>query len=161
MTKDKSAPKKPKNGYVIFCQETQAELKKTNPGLTGKDSIKELSKLWRELPDNLKQEYSAKAELDKQRYVKEMESYVPKPQEETPKKKSKKISRPYTAYILFSMDKIKEIKKQNSEMKSNQIIQEAAKLWKSATEQEKAKYKKEAERLKQEFVSESSELVDE
>lgn len=54
-------------------------------------------------------------------------------------------TRPKTAYILFTMDKRKEVAEKNPDMKQKDILKELGRLWKEVSAEEKEKYNKLAE----------------
>lgn len=55
--KKEAKEKKPRNAYVIFCQEKREEVKAENPEMKGKDVNAELSRMWKELSDTDKAPY--------------------------------------------------------------------------------------------------------
>ena len=78
--KDKNAPKKPKSGYMIYCEKHRAEVKKGLPKDTPKDKmfssvIKTMAANWNALNEAAKKEYVDLAEDDKVRYSKELDEY--------------------------------------------------------------------------------------
>lgn len=73
--KDKNAPHKPLNGYVMFLNENRARVLQQNPGLEFPDVTKKLASEWSQLSDQEKEPYLKQAEQDRQRYRQEMQLY--------------------------------------------------------------------------------------
>lgn len=78
--KDKNAPKKPKSGYMLYCEKHRDEVKKALPKDLPKEKvfstvIKTMAASWNKLDDAGKQEYTNLAEDDKLRYSKELDEY--------------------------------------------------------------------------------------
>tara|TARA_Y100000816_G_C25716797_1_gene378126 strand:+ start:131 stop:553 length:423 start_codon:yes stop_codon:yes gene_type:complete len=77
--KDPNKPKKPKSGFLFFCDEVRGKIiedhKKSNGKVVIGDVAKELGKLWKKLTNANKKKYNAMKENDKQRYAEEMEDY--------------------------------------------------------------------------------------
>jgi hypothetical protein len=77
--KDPNKPKKPKSGFLFFCDEVRGKIiddhRKTNGKVVIGDVAKELGKLWKKLSNNNKNKYNVMKENDKQRYAQQMEDY--------------------------------------------------------------------------------------
>ncbi|CAF0875171.1 unnamed protein product [Brachionus calyciflorus] len=73
--KDPSAPKAPLNGYLVYFNEERSEMRQKNPNIGFGELTKIIAAKWKELPTDEKQKYINEAELDKERYVKEMADY--------------------------------------------------------------------------------------
>ncbi len=77
--KDPNKPKKPKSGFLFFCDEHRPKMietqKKKNKKVVIGDIAKELGKKWKKLNDSQRAKYNAMNEKDKDRYSKELESY--------------------------------------------------------------------------------------
>ena len=58
--KDPNAPKKPKTGYMRFCDEIREKLRKENPEMQLGGIAKLLGKEWNKLSDAKKEEYKNK-----------------------------------------------------------------------------------------------------
>lgn len=59
-----------------------------------------------------------------------------------------KVKKPRSNFLIFCDEKRPIIRAKNSELKSTEVIQECAKLWKSLTDDEKSVYTKQYEVLK-------------
>jgi len=73
--KDPSAPKAPLNGYLVYFNEERADMRQKNPTMSFGELTKIIAIKWKDLPTEDKQKYINEAELDKERYVKEMADY--------------------------------------------------------------------------------------
>ena len=77
--KDPNKPKKPKSGFLFFCDEHRPKMietqKKKNKKVVIGDIAKELGKKWKKLSDSQRSKYNAMNEKDKDRYSKELETY--------------------------------------------------------------------------------------
>lgn len=78
--KDPNKPKRAKTSYFYFCDEMRppilAEYRKNNRKIIIGDVAKKLSKMWTNISLEDKQKYTALGEIDKQRYLDEMEVYA-------------------------------------------------------------------------------------
>jgi structure-specific recognition protein 1 len=68
-------PKRPKTAFMIFAFENRAWIKQQNPGLRIIDLAKLMGTMWKEMSGEEKQPYTAKADLERERYNREMELY--------------------------------------------------------------------------------------
>ncbi len=73
--KDPNAPKKAKTSYMYFCDDRRAALKADNPKASVGDMSKIFGAEWKELSDDDKKPYEAKAAADKSRYAQEKGAY--------------------------------------------------------------------------------------
>jgi hypothetical protein len=73
--KDPLAPKAPLNGYLVYFNEERAEMRQKNPNIGFGELTKIIAAKWKELPNEEKQKYINEADLDKERYVKQMADY--------------------------------------------------------------------------------------
>jgi hypothetical protein len=73
--KDPSAPKAPLNGYLVYFNKERTEMHQRQPHIGFGELTKIIANKWKELPGDEKQRYTVEAEMDKERYVKEMADY--------------------------------------------------------------------------------------
>ena len=71
--KDPNAPKRALSAYLYFCSAFREAVKEKHPGKKITEIASLLAADWRELPEEGRVEFQAKADEDKQRYVAEME----------------------------------------------------------------------------------------
>jgi len=73
--KDPNAPKRPMSAYFLWFQSSRAELKEENPGSSVTDLGKIAGAKWREMDDDDKEEWTAKAAEAKEAYEEAMAKY--------------------------------------------------------------------------------------
>jgi hypothetical protein len=73
--KDPKAPKAPLNGYLVYFNEERASIRQAHANIGFGELTKIIAIKWKELQPSEKQKFNAEAEMDKERYVKEMEEY--------------------------------------------------------------------------------------
>jgi hypothetical protein len=74
--KDKNHPKRPKSGYMLYCEKYRSAVKDSLPeDASFSDIIKKMAKDWGKLSDTKKTEFTQLAEDDKLRYSREVEAY--------------------------------------------------------------------------------------
>uniref|UniRef100_A0A1A9WSZ7 HMG box domain-containing protein n=1 Tax=Glossina brevipalpis TaxID=37001 RepID=A0A1A9WSZ7_9MUSC len=70
------APKMPLTGYVRYMNERRDSLRKEHPNKTAIEHTKMIGEEWQTMSADLKGPYMRAAELDKQRYVKELHTFL-------------------------------------------------------------------------------------
>ena len=73
--KSPGAPKQPLSGYVHFLNDRRETVRKENPDLSFADISKKLAVEWGQVDAKLKQDYTERAEADKERYNKAFADY--------------------------------------------------------------------------------------
>uniref|UniRef100_A0A182NNF4 HMG box domain-containing protein n=1 Tax=Anopheles dirus TaxID=7168 RepID=A0A182NNF4_9DIPT len=73
--KDANAPKHPLTGYVRYMNENREGVRQKNPNLTPIEVTKIMAEEWSKLPEERKKPYLEAAEVDKERYNKEISAY--------------------------------------------------------------------------------------
>ena len=137
--KDPNAPKKARSSYIWYCADVRESVKAKNPEMKTPDLSREMGKMWKSLTAKQKKKYEKKAQEDRERYENEMKSYEP-PENYPAKKKSKKKDgpkRPLTSYMLFCQEKRVQLKQDNPEMKSTEIVKEMGRAWRGLEDDEK------------------------
>ena len=69
--KDPNRVKKPKSGYLFFCDDKRDSVQKKNPGKKMGDISKILGELWKNISDEERQKYISQHEKDVERYESE------------------------------------------------------------------------------------------
>jgi hypothetical protein len=72
--KDPNAPKRPPSAYLIFSMEKRKE--GLSGDVNGKDIMKKIGLMWKELPDTQKKQYEEKSQQMKEEYLKTKEVAV-------------------------------------------------------------------------------------
>ena len=73
--KDLNAPKRPKTGFMHFCDEFRSEIIKNNNELRLGGIMKELGRMWNECSDEDEDKYNMKYREHKHKYDEELEEY--------------------------------------------------------------------------------------
>lgn len=159
-------PKKPQTAYFCFMADKRAEIKSSNPDLDHKELVKKMGEEWNKLSEKGKEKYTALANKDKQRYLKEMESYEPTSDDECKKgkkkggKKAKKEKKegqpkkPMSAYFFYIGERRATLKEEKPDLGNKEIVIEMGKEWAAMSDKDKAKYVKKAEEDKKRYEKE-------
>ena len=168
--KDKNKPKRGKSAYIFFCGANRAKAKaELDDDATLGDVGKKLGEMWQaaKASGNIKK-YIKMAEKDKKRYAKEMETYVRPSDEEleeqnkgkrkkrSKKKKSNNKKRGKSAYMFFCAEMRSEIKEDDPDMSSKEVMVELGKRWRTAKEGDTSKWDKMAQKSKDEAAKANS-----
>ena len=145
--KDKNAPKKNVSNWVHFCAENREKVKAENPDMKPKEIMKELSLMWKALDEDEKAEYEEKAKEDKERYLKEKETYVPvegtaEAEKEKKTKKKKLPGEPKnakSAWLFFCEAERKKLDKEKTKRSGKEKMAELSERWKKIKGTKKAK----------------------
>lgn len=73
--KDPNAPKRPKTGFLFFCDEMRSEVKKTTPSLQMCGVMKELGKMWGTYSDEQKEQFNSQSRNARSEYEEKIEEY--------------------------------------------------------------------------------------
>lgn len=73
--KDPNAPKQPLSAYFLYQNQERDKIKQANPNFSICEIAKELGKRWGEMPQEVKQHYTQKAEEERHRYDQDMAVY--------------------------------------------------------------------------------------
>ena len=165
--KDPNAPKGVTGPYIFFCQKIVPKLKEQHMKEHGtemkhKDATVKAGALWKNLSEEQKQPFVQMSAKDKARYKKEMESYVPGPvlEEGDKPRKTKKAKDPnapkrnINAFMWFSPDKRRELAEGG--MSGKEARDEAGRLWKAMTEEERTPFTDLAARDKARYQKEKA-----
>jgi hypothetical protein len=158
LKRDPDAPKGAKNAFIFFCSDNRDEVKEENPTVKMKDITKKLGEMWKEVDEDLKGEYQEKAKQDKERYEKELETYIPKDGYKNPKDKKKgKVKsnapkRVRSAYLFFCKENRQEVA--STCLKNTDILKKLGEMWKELSDKKKKKYVKMSDEDKERYEEE-------
>jgi len=174
--KDENAPKRPKSGYMFFCEKKRLEIKASQPELKVTEVAKVLGERWKSATPETKAKYSKKSEADKVRYNAEKAEYKRPSDEELMKQKinqkkkrgkqsgTKKRTKPEgaptrgkSAYLFFCADKRAEVKAENPDLKATEILAELGRLWKELSDEDKNQYNEQAAEAKEKYLQDKTE----
>ncbi|XP_071808429.1 transcription factor A, mitochondrial-like [Asterias amurensis] len=150
-------PKRPMGKYMVFSQEKHPQVRAMNPDLSFTETAKEIARLWRELPDEERESYTAQAKQFMENYNEEMAGFKASLTEEDVKmiaqhkhqkklmninKKNRQVltklerpKRPLTAYGIFVQSQLSGI---SGNITSKMVA--VGGEWKQMSEDEKSDY---------------------
>jgi len=157
--KDPNAPKRPKTGYLRFCDQHRQEIQQKLNSTYVKEVSVVLGQMWKDLDPVEKAKYNEEFKNDNDAYRERMKEYRvshPLPDFESSssddsdaadgkkKKKKKKDPNapktPLTGYMQFAKENRAAVVAKHPDLKNTMINQELGKMWKRLTEEERAKY---------------------
>ncbi len=128
--KDPNAPKRASSSYILFANAHRLQVKEENPDLNFANLNKLLGAKFNVLSEDERKEWVEKADQEKQRYKKEMESYsAPEDSDgdddEKPKKKKKDPNAPkraLSAYNFFVNENRSKIQKKHPDASFGELV---------------------------------------
>ncbi|GMH95800.1 hypothetical protein TrVE_jg12761 [Triparma verrucosa] len=169
--KDKNAPKRGMSAFMFFSNASRAQIKEENPGIAFGAIATKISEKWKELSEDDKIPFEEKAAADKERYNKEMETYVPPDDlsDDEPASKGKKSPTKKKApkkdpnapkgakgsYMFFQAAKRVELKAENPEISFGDMSKKIGELWKACTDEEKKPFEDQAAEDKERYSRET------
>lgn len=142
--KDPNAPKKARSGYIFFCEENRDKAKVGTSKPT--EITTRLGEMWKALKDAEQEKYNKKAQADKERYAREMATYVPPPHLEEAKrtrgakKERTGPARPTSAYLFFCQDARAKIKAEKPDLSAKETMHELGARWNALTAEQRRPY---------------------
>ncbi|KDO30112.1 hypothetical protein SPRG_05304 [Saprolegnia parasitica CBS 223.65] len=158
--KDPNAPKRALTAFMFFSSYIREIVKEEMPELTFLQISSEIGRRWASLSDNDKKKFTAKAEDDKARYLREKEDYLPDPAYEnqggkvkgTRKKKDPNApKRALSAYFYFCDEHRPATREQHPGKKITEIASLLAEMWRALPEKKRTKYNKMAAEAKEKY----------
>jgi len=150
------------SAYAYFVQDERSR-QNPNAQVVFTEFSKACAEKWRHMNDANKRPYNDKSASDKIRYDREMSGYVPPKGEHgkggkgkgrrRAKKDPDAPKRNLSAFFLFSRDERAAIKQVHPDWGVGQIAQQLAKMWKTVTGAQRAKYDQEAARDKERYMA--------
>ena len=148
----------PKSAYLHFCAAERPKIKEDSPSISGKDIMRELGKRWRvvrDAGDGRVDKYKKAAEEDKKRALQEKNESSS--DSENMPEKTKKASRPKSAYLLFCAEERPKIKEESPGKNGKEIMRELGKRWRKAkSEGSVEKFQSQAREAKEIFDKKNS-----
>jgi len=176
--KDPAAPKRNQSAYLLYQNAMRDTFKMQNPGMTFGQLAKYTSAMYAEMPPDEKEAWNARAEQDKVRYLRELESYVPAPGYDvkgdmiagarvilrTSKggKKSRDPNAPkknMSAYLMYQNTMRESFRTENPGMTFGQLSKFTSSMYKSLTPEEKARWEEAAQQDKARYETEMAGYV--
>ena len=164
MNKLADKAKKPKgrmSNYTFFVQMCREEHRKKHPNenVNFTEFSKKCAERWKQMTDKEKKRFAEMAERDKQRYDREMATYVPAPGENGRKRKKKDPNapkRPLSAFFLFCADERPSVKALYPNYSVGEAAKELGERWNKVSPEVKAKYEAKAATEKSRYDRESA-----
>lgn len=170
--RDPNAPKRNLSSYLLYQNAMRDTFKSQNPGMTFGQLSKYTSAMYAEMPPHEKQQWQARAEADKGRYLMQMANYVPtpgfdsrgeaviSPSEKKTMYKGKGSRDPHapkrnlSAYLLYQNAMRNQFKADNPGMTFGQLSKYTSHMYKALTPEEKAEWDQKAMEDKERFDAE-------
>ncbi|VEL19009.1 unnamed protein product, partial [Protopolystoma xenopodis] len=156
VVKDRNKPKGAMTAYACFVQVIREEHKKKHPGeqIVFSDFSKKCAERWKVMSPKEKKRFEDMAALDKERYNREMNDYVPPDGVKKAKKRKaardpRQPKRAWSAFFFFCDEFRAKIKEEHPEWKVADIAKELGRRWEEC--QEKPKYETLAQQDKQRY----------
>ncbi|KAL7488798.1 hypothetical protein ACHAW6_014413 [Cyclotella cf. meneghiniana] len=145
---DPNRPKRNMSAFFLYSNSHRERVKAEHPEAKFGDIAKYLSAEFKSLPDNEKAKWDSLAQRDKERYQRDMESYVPPSDEsdsdsDAGKKKKKKKKDPnapkrnQSAFFLYSNATRAEVRATNPDLAFGQVAQEISRNFKALPAEER------------------------
>jgi len=136
------APKRFKSSFILFFMDVQKSIKKSIPSGTPSSAAevsKRASRMWKLISAEERKHWDGEAAKEKIRYEKEKESYQGpwKVVKKRVKKDPTAPKRNSSAFLLYSVEKRKLLKKQHSTLKNTDISRLLGIEWRKAADIEK------------------------
>lgn len=157
--KDPNKPKRNMSAFFLYSNANRDRVKEENPGIKFGRVAQILSMEFKEISPTERAKWDARAAEDKERYAREMSTYVPPDDlEDVPKKKKKKDpyapKRNMSAFFLYSNDVRATVRLENPDAKFGDIAKIISRQYKMLSEKELAIYHKKAAEDKERYQRE-------
>uniref|UniRef100_A0A7S2UYP1 HMG box domain-containing protein n=1 Tax=Fibrocapsa japonica TaxID=94617 RepID=A0A7S2UYP1_9STRA len=137
------APKRARSPYILFASEKRAEVKaRLGENCKVTDVMKAVAALWRQLDEEGRKEFVAKAEMDRARFQEEMSIYEGplKIPNRRAKKNPNAPKRAMSAFLHFSIEYRPKLKEQNPQLTHLQISKLLGDTWNALPQETKDPY---------------------
>jgi len=178
-------PNRNANGYSIFVLKNRTRIAAENPNIKPTEIFTKIAEAWKNTPQKTKEEYNGLALIERDKY-KSIQVILPKGKEEKGKKgkkekgkkgkkegkkekgngfplnsvpTSKPLTKPRSAYILFSLAERPEIVKKYSNLSPREIMSKLGEAWKNVPLDIEQKYKLAAQIEKDAFGKLNSKVI--
>jgi len=148
--KDPAAPKAATSAQQFFMKARREALKLQKPDLSSSDIQKALSDEWRDLPEDQRAPYTAKAKEDQERHQSELSTYVPDPAH----LKAIKPKKPKSAYTYFGEATRAELTSSNPGIRIEALSKLIGEEWRKLSDEQKAPYVAQAEADQERYKTE-------
>ena len=148
-------PKKSLTAYTLFVKVKRQELLAENPDAKTPDIMKEIGRLWGNLPKDAKDIYKEIADQDKERYQRQLEQINKLKKDHMEKDENlEKPKKCLSAYMIFVRETRQKVTQEHPEMKVLDVMKEVGRRWQSIDPIEKASFEHKSQLDKQRFNEE-------
>jgi len=140
--KDPNAPKKALTSYMYFMNRNRASIKEKNPEATFGELARLVAAAFRALTPEQKQKYIDLSTIDKGRYQKQMQNYIPPKGSSVPKKYKdpNKPKRAMTSFMCFANATRPQVKIDQPNLSFGDVGKTLGRLFRELTPEEKDKF---------------------
>ncbi|CAF1037484.1 unnamed protein product [Rotaria sp. Silwood1] len=159
--KEMHKPKGRMSAYTFFVQKCRDEQRKAYPNENANFSefSKKCAEKWKTMTESDKAKFAAQAEVDKQRFEREMAAYQPG-EKRTKKKKKDPLApkRPLSAFFHYCKEERPKLKALNPSLSVGEIAKELGDRWNHTAPDGKQIYEEAAQRDKERYEKEMNEF---
>lgn len=160
-TKEMHKPKGRMSAYTFFVQKCRDEHRKANPNENANFSefSKKCAEKWKTMTESEKSKFAAQAEIDKQRFEREMAAYQPGEKRGKKRKKDPLApKRPLSAFFHYCKEERPKLKALNPSLSVGDIAKELGERWNHTAPGDKLIYEEAAQRDKERYEKEMTEF---
>lgn len=143
--------------YAFFVQTCRSEHKKLHPdeNVQFQEFSRQCSERWKTMSDTEKKKFHDMAEMDKDRYDRELKDYIPSPTDGAGRrgrrrraskpKDPNKPKRALSAFFYYANEERAKVRAANPDFTVGEVAKELGRQWNELTESQKVKFEKQAE----------------
>ncbi|KAJ8266704.1 hypothetical protein GJAV_G00133700 [Gymnothorax javanicus] len=157
MVRDPGKPRGKMSSYAYFVQTCREEHKKKHPeaSVNFSEFSKKCSERWKTMSSKEKGKFEELAKLDKVRYEREMQSYVPPRGEKKKRFKDPNApKRPPSAFFIFCGEFRPKVKGETPGLSIGDVAKKLGEMWNRTSAEDKQPYEKKALKLKEKYERE-------
>ncbi|KAJ8382957.1 hypothetical protein SKAU_G00037350 [Synaphobranchus kaupii] len=154
MGKDINKPKGKTSSYAFFVKTCREEHKIKSPGTSVNfaEFSKKCSERWRGLSAKDKGQFEDRAKVDKARYDREMQSYIPPKGSKKRKMKDPNApKRPPSAFFVFCAEHRATLKGEHPGITIGEIAKKLGEMWARQTPKDKSPFEQKAAKLREKY----------
>jgi len=158
--KEMNKPKGRMSAYTFFVQKCRDEHRKAYPNENANFSefSKKCSEKWKTMTESEKSRFAAQAEVDKQRFEREMAVYQPGEKRKKKKKDPLAPKRPLSAFFHYCKEERPKLKAMNPSLSVGEIAKELGDRWNHTAPEGKQTYEEAAQRDKERYEKEMNDF---
>jgi len=158
--KEMNKPKGRMSAYTFFVQKCRDEHRKAYPNENANFSefSKKCAEKWKTMTDDEKSKFAALAEVDKQRFEREMAAYQPGEKRKKKKKDPLAPKRPLSAFFHYCKEERPKLKAANPSLSVGEIAKELGDRWNHTAPEGKQSYEESAQRDKERYEKEMNDF---